>query len=92
MCESVIPGLLLLLAPLSLTDSDVGLAVYGPVPGLAPSPYYRLQVRLGHLAVVECSEELLRQKSYAKKLGHLKPPTRGFVGGILLAPRCFFMA
>ena len=36
--------LLLLLVPLSLTDSD-SLAVYGPVPGLDPSPYYRLQVR-----------------------------------------------
>ena len=33
-----------------------------------------------HLDVEECSEELLRQQSYAIKnqLGHPKPPTRGF--------------
>ena len=35
------------IALLSLTRLVAGtpLAVYGPVPGLAPSPYYRLQVR-----------------------------------------------
>ena len=56
--------------------------------------------RLGHLHVEECSEELLRHQSYAIKnqLWHPKPPTRGFgtqippSGGILLAPRWFFMA
>ena len=49
--------------------------------------------------VVDCSEELLRQQSYAIKnqLGHPKPPTRGFgtqrpLLGSLLAPRWFFMA
>ena len=36
--------------------------------------------RLVHLDVEDCSEELLRQQSYAMKnqLGHPKPPTRGF--------------
>ena len=48
------------------------------------------QSRLVHLDVEDCSEELLRQLSFAIKnqLGHSKPPTRG----ILLAPRWFFMS
>ena len=39
-----------------------------------------LVCRLVHLDVEDCSEELLRQQSYAikNKLGHPKPPTRGF--------------
>ena len=49
-----------------------------------------VSLRLGHLDVEDCSEELLRQLSYAIKnqLGHLKPPNRGFgtqntlIGGI----------
>ena len=59
-----------------------------------------VQVRLVHLDVEDCSEELLRQQSYVIKnqLGHPKPPNRGFgtqkkpLVGILLAPRWFFMA
>ena len=37
-----------------------------------------LQARLVHLDVEDCSEELLRQQSYAieNQLGHPKPPTR----------------
>ena len=40
----------------------------------------RTSGRLVHLDVEDCSEELLRQKSYAIKnqLGHPKPPTRSF--------------
>ena len=36
--------------------------------------------RVGHLDVEDCSEELVRQQSYAIKnqFGHPKPPTRGF--------------
>ena len=39
-----------------------------------------LSGRVVHLDVEDCSEELLRQLSYAIKnqLGHPKPPTRGF--------------
>ena len=52
--------------------------------------------RLVHLDVEDCSEELLRQQSYAIKnqLGHPKPLERKIppLGGILLAPRWFFMA
>ena len=55
-----------------------------------------LFVRVVHLDVVDCSEELLCQQSYAIKnqLGHLKP-----LGGILRSkvggfgyPSWFFMA
>ena len=50
--------------------------------------------RLVHLDVEDCSEELLRQQSYAIKnqLGHPKPPTRGFgtqntpIGGYFACP------
>ena len=48
--------------------------------------YYRYCIcRVVHLDVEDCSEELIRQQSYAIKnqLGHPKPPT---------APRWFFMA
>ena len=39
-----------------------------------------MQFRVVHLDVEDCSEELLRQQSYAikKQLGHPKLPTRGF--------------
>ena len=63
---------------------------------------WNISNRLVHLDVEVCSEELLRQQSYAIKyqLGHPKPPARGFgtqntpiaLGGILLAPRWFFMS
>ena len=46
MFASVISGLLLLQLPLCLTVREESLAVYGPVPGLPPSPYYSLQVRV----------------------------------------------
>ena len=46
MFASVISGLLLLQLPLCKTVREERLAVYGPVPGLPPSPYYSLQVRV----------------------------------------------
>ena len=43
-CRGVVCLLTLLLSPALARQAD-RLSVYGPVPGLAPSPYYRLQVR-----------------------------------------------
>ena len=48
----------------------------GPAPCQCLVRYFLCQTRLVHLDVEECSEELLRQQSYAIKnqLGHPKPP------------------
>ena len=69
--------------------------------GVSPPVLPCLQVGLVHLDVEDCSEELLRQQSYGIKnqlvasntplLGALKRKIPQ-LGGILLAPRWFFMA
>ena len=50
-----------------------------------------LRCRLVHLDVEGCSEELLRQQSYAIKnqIGHQKPPIRGFGTQYTPIGRCF---
>ena len=72
--------------------------ISSPLPcwTLQPSIYSPADCRLVHLDVEDCSEELLRQQSYAIKnqLGHPNALDREIprLEGILLAPRWFFMA
>ena len=58
--------------------------------GVSYSQRLTVQVRVVHLDVEDCSEEILCHKETARALERKIAPIA--LGGILLAPRWFFMA